>query len=356
MRCLIAALIASVIALCVLAPANAASLAAPLRSTNLVSADAVLHWISRYREHPRPDDVPAIIQAASRFGAFENPERAGIYVGFLAGVLTSNPRDAEEIAARSLAMQERDRWVVMRGIAYSGLPNWQVLLRRFACRMPRYDVLSDRYINGKMATLAQFEVPPTPSTFERVSKRLRLDQVFGGPPPKLMLEPSAESLDVLWGYYFATGGYGPVMHIVDMLPLAADHDDADRLTVGSMAKYSLAANAMHDADLLATLKSSRKARGQPKAIVVQLDDVIDAAETVDTARVHKEALAAIEEVRSKGPAYKRTVSWWSFIGQSAIAGGCIAAAVMGQVEFGIPCVVGGAASGAAMNFWANSPQ
>jgi hypothetical protein len=29
---------------------------------------------------------------------------------------------------------------------------------------------------------------------------------------------------------------------------------------------------------------------------------------------------------------------------------------MGQVEFGIPCVVGGAASSAAMNFWANSPQ
>jgi len=35
-------------------------LAAPLRSTDLVSADAVLHWISRYREHPRPGDVPAI--------------------------------------------------------------------------------------------------------------------------------------------------------------------------------------------------------------------------------------------------------------------------------------------------------
>jgi hypothetical protein len=349
-------LLAALIALCVLAPAEAAPKSAPLRPTDLYSADAVLHWISRYREHPRPGDVPAVIAAASRFGAFENPERAGIYVGFLAGVLTSHPQDAEEIAARALAMQERDRWVVMRAIAYSGLPDWQVLLRRFACRMPRYDVLSDRYINGKMATLAQFEVPPTLTTFERVSKRLRLDQMFGGPPPKLMLEPSAESLDVLWGYYFATGGYGPVMHIVDMLPLAADHDDADRLTVGSMAKYSLTANAMHDADLLAMLKSSRKARGQPQAVLTQLDDVIDAAETVDTARIRKEALAAIEEVRSKGPAYKRTVSWWSFIGQSAIAGGCIAAAVMGQVEFGIPCVVGGAASGAAMNFWANSPQ
>jgi hypothetical protein len=345
-------LIAGLIALFMLAPAQAA---AP-RPADLNSLDAVLHWVSRYREHRNPADVPAIMLAASRFGAFENPERTGIYVGFLAGVLTENPAQAEEIAARSLAMQERDRWVVMRGIAYSGLPNWQILLRRFACRMPRYDVLSDRYINGKMATLAAFEVPPEPTAFERASKRLHLDKVFGAPPQKLIMEPSAESLDVLWGYYFATGGYGPVMHIVDLLPLSADHNDADRLTVGSMAKYSLAANAMSDPDLLAMLKMSRKARGQPKEIVAQLDDVIDAAETVDTARIRKEALGAIEEVRAKGPAYKRTVSWWSFIGQSAIAGGCIAAAVMGQVEFGIPCVVGGAVSGAAMNFWANSPN
>jgi hypothetical protein len=146
------------------------------------------------------------------------------------------------------------------------------------------------------------------------------------------------------------------MHIVAMLPLARDHDDAERLTIGSMAKYSLASNAMHDPDLLAMLKRSRKARGQPAATVAELDDVIDAAETIDTARIRKQALKAIEEVRSKGPAYKRAVSWWGFIGQSAIAGGCIAAATLGQVEFGIPCVIGGAASSAAINFWNNSPQ
>jgi hypothetical protein len=122
-----------------------------------------------------------------------------------------------------------------------------------------------------------------------------------------------------------------------------------------MAKYSLATNAMHDRDLLAMLKSSRKARGQPKAVVAQLDDAIDAAETVDTARIRKQAMAAIEEVRSKGPAYKRTVSWWAFIGQSAIAGGCIVAATTGHIELGIPCVVGGAVSSAALNFWNNSP-
>jgi hypothetical protein len=339
-------LIAGLAALLMLGPAQAS----PIKASDLTSINAILHWINHYRERPDPASVPKMLHAASGFGAFENPERSGIYVGFLAGVLAENPAQAEEIAARSLTMQERDRWVVMRAIAYSGLANWQALLRRFACRMPRYDVLSDRYIRGKMATLADFEVPPSPGTFERMREKL-----FGKPTGPLIMEPSAEALDLWWGYYFATGSYGPVMHIVDMLPLAADHNDTDRLATGSMAKYSLASNATHDAGLLAMLKMSRKARGQSTETVKELDEVIDAAETVDTGRIRKAALAAIEEVRIKGPAYKRTASWWSYLGQPAIAGGCIAAAMMGQVEFGIPCVVGGATASAGMNFLANSP-
>jgi hypothetical protein len=31
--------------------------------------------------------------------------------------------------------------------------------------------------------------------------------------------------------------------------------------------------------------------------------------------------------------------------------GCITAAVTGQVEFGIPCVIGGAATSAALRMW-----
>ncbi len=113
---------------------------------------------------------------------------------------------------------------------------------------------------------------------------------------------------------------------------------------------------MRDPALLAMLKGSRKAPGQPKQTAAILADVIEAAETVDTARIRKQALAAIEEVRAKGPAYKRAVSWWGFLGQSAIAGGCIAAAATGQVELGLPCVVGGATASAAINFWNNSPD
>jgi hypothetical protein len=41
------------------------------------------------------------------------------------------------------------------------------------------------------------------------------------------------------------------------------------------------------------------------------------------------------------------------VGQGALALGCIAAAVTGHVELGIPCVVGGAALSAALSVWNN---
>ena len=340
------------LALFALAPAQAA----PLRPADLTSTADVLNWINDYRHHPAPKDVPAVMRALSRLGGLDRPEASGAYVGFLAGVLASNPDKTEWLVSQCLRMRAQDRWIVVRAVAYSGLPQWKPMLRSVEPRAERYDVLSEKYLAGKMATLAEFEVAPSPTGFERVRQRLHLDAVFGAPERRLILEPSPDVLDILWGYYFATGGYGPVMHLIAMLPLSQDRDDAERLTAGSMAKFTLASNAMRNPDLLAMLKSSRKARGQPKQMVALLDEVIEAAETVDSARIRKQALAAIEELRAKGPAYKRNVSWWAYLGQSAIAGGCIAAAATGQVELGIPCVVGGATASAALNFWNNSPD
>jgi hypothetical protein len=118
-----------------------------------------------------------------------------------------------------------------------------------------------------------------------------------------------------------------------------------------MAKYTLASNATRDPALLTMLK--RASKNQPKNTTVVLNEVIEAAETMETTRLRKDALAALEELKRKGPAYKREVSTWGQVGQGALALGCIAAAVAGQVEFGIPCVVAGATSSAAMSFWNN---
>jgi hypothetical protein len=56
-------------------------------------------------------------------------------------------------------------------------------------------------------------------------------------------------------------------------------------------------------------------------------------------------------LRRKGPGTRRDISLWGQVGEGAIAIGCIAAALSGQVEFGIPCVVGGAATSAALRVW-----
>jgi hypothetical protein len=67
--------------------------------------------------------------------------------------------------------------------------------------------------------------------------------------------------------------------------------------------------------------------------------------------VRREALGAIDDLKRKGPQSKRDLSTWGQIGQGALALGCIAAAATGQVQFGLPCVLGGAASSAALNYW-----
>jgi hypothetical protein len=89
----------------------------------------------------------------------------------------------------------------------------------------------------------------------------------------------------------------------------------------------------------------------PKPITVALKEVITAAETVETARLRKEAMASIDELRRKGPAYRRDVSRWGQIGIGALSLGCIGAAALGQVALGLPCVVGGAMSQAGLRYW-----
>ena len=113
------------------------------------------------------------------------------------------------------------------------------------------------------------------------------------------LAPSPELIDVLWGLYLATGTYAPIGRIVRLLPLANDHDSVDNLTTGSAAKFTLASNAVRDLNLLNMLKWS--AKHQPKDVAVVLDDVVETAETVDTVHMRKESLAAIEELKQKGP-------------------------------------------------------
>lgn len=346
MRRIVVALLSTLIWI---APAGAV----PARTSEPTSLQAAVEWINNYRRKPDAAAVPAAVQALSRLGAFKEPEGAGVYVGFIAGILGGNPAQAETLIAKMIPPQPADHWVIVRAIAYSGTPDWKNLLRKFAARMPARQVLIDKYLDDKLPTLAQLKIEPAPTLMDRMRDELTIENLFERKKPPLKLEPSQVVLDALWGYYLATGSYGPVFRIVALLPWANDRDNAERAAVGGMAKYTLATNAARDPALLAMLKAARKAKQQPQDVVKGLDEVVDAAETADAGRIRKDAVAAIEIIKTKGPAYKREISTWAKVGQGAIAAGCVVAAVTGHIELGLPCVLGGGLSSAALYYWSD---
>jgi hypothetical protein len=302
------------------------------------STERVLRWITNYRAEPNHVYLPAAVKGLSTNGAFQEPDSAGVYIGFMAGVIGSNPTQAEQLIEHMLSIRSEDHWALIRAIAYSGMPEWRQLLERFADRMPARQVMVEAYLSGKLPGLEHYEIEPAAGSFFG----------FGAKSDALALEPSPLVMDVFWGYYYATGAVWPLMRIIALLEWSKDGNNLERLTLGSSAKFSLASNAMRDVELLDALKEARQRADEEVAPI--LDEVIFAAETVEVGKIRAEAAAALNELRSKGPAYKRQISWWGQMGEGAISLGCVAAAVTGQVYLGVPCVIGGALTSATLRY------
>src|ERR1700738_4389767 len=308
-----------------------------------------------YTYLPKPDcaHVPAAVRVLFHSQTFKEPENAGIYLGFIAGAIGSNPAKAEQLVTSFFPVAPEDEWVIVRAIAYSGLPDWRNLLRKIAPKMPGRKVMIDSVLAGTLPTLANIpleETKPgmldklrgvfTKNPFAKDDKKLRMTQTFAS---------NQDLLDTLWGYYFATGSHLPVLRIMQMLPWSKSRDTLDKLTVGSMARYTLASYAVRDAGLREFLRSELPK--QPEAIKAPLGEVIEAADTVQLSAVRKEALAAVEELKVKGSDARRNLDFWGQVGVGAVALGCVSAAALGQVAIGIPCVIGGSASQGLLSFW-----
>lgn len=308
-------LLAAVLVLAV-APAVEARKAKP---PAFESAEALQRWINGYRAKPEPQHLPVAVKAMIRLGVLRDVDSAGLYFGFVAGVIGSSPDKADAYIASFFPMAPEDQILVVRAVAWSGLPDWKERLGRLVERMPARRVLIERHLTGKLPGLMD-----------------------------IALDEQAAGIDALWGYYYATGSRPPVSRLISALAWSNDQNNVERLTAGSMAKLTLAINASRDTDLLFLLKSEVLSQG--KATARPLAEVIEAAETYETGRIRKQALAAIETLKQKGPSDQRRLSFWGQVGTTALALGCVAASALGQVQVGVPCVIGGAASSAALKF------
>src|ERR1700686_5520378 len=179
------------------------------------SLSAVQQWIYNYRAKPDYAHVPAAVRVLFHAQSFKEPENSGIYLGFIAGAIGSNPAKAEQLVNSFFPVPPEDEWVIVRAIAYSGLPDWRNLLRRIAPRMPGRKVMIDSYLSGTLPTLANIpleESKPsmldtlrgvfTKNPFAKEDKKLRMVQTFAR---------HQDLLDPLWGYYFATGSHLPIL-------------------------------------------------------------------------------------------------------------------------------------------------
>lgn len=347
-RMRLVALVAVLFAFCPPASATVTPTIDPRASLSVVQ-----QWIYNYRAKPDYAHIPAAVRVLFHSQTFREPENAGIYLGFVAGAIGSNRDKAEQLVNSFFPVPPEDEWVIIRAIAYSGLPDWRNLLRKIEPKMPGRRVMIDAYLTSKLPTLTEIpleEEKPgvldklrntfTTNPFKKEEKKLDMTLSYAG---------NQDLLDTLWGYYFATGSHGPILRIMQMLPWSKSRDTIDKLTVGSMARYTLASYAVRDSDLREFLRSELPA--QPEPIREPLAEVIEAADTVQLAAVRKDALSAVDELKSKGSDARRNLDFWGQIGVGAVALGCVSAAALGQVEIGIPCVIGGSASQGLLSFW-----
>src|SRR5579859_1288875 len=316
------------------------------------SLGVVQQWIYNYRAKPDYAHIPAAVRVLFHAQTFKEPENAGIYLGFIAGALASNPAKAEQLVSSFFPVPAEDEWVIVRAIAFSGLPDWRNLLRRVAAKMPARRVMIDAYLSGTLPTLTEIPLEEKkPGMMDKI--RGVFSKPFAKDEKKLntmvTYAGNQDLLDTLWGYYFATGSHLPIIKIMQMLPWSKSRDTIDKLTVGSMARYTLASYAVRDANLREFLRNELP--GQPEAIKVPLTEVVQAADTVELSAVRKDALAAVDELKTKGSDARRNLDFWGQVGVGALALGCVSAAALGQVEIGIPCVIGGSASQGLLSFW-----
>ncbi len=293
--------------------------------------DGLLEWVYGYRKRPQPAAIPQAVRAMRVHGLLTDPDKGAFFTGFLAGVLAQHPQRASKLVGQWFPMPPKEQGVIVRAIAYSGLPDWQSLLMRYSPKMPERAILIDEFMSGKMLPVMEASIE----------------------------SEGTSNLYALWGIYVATGDMRAVERIIPALRwsvdenssfnfkdvlasvgLAEDRSDIVRITVGSSAKWTLVSYAERNRELVDLYKMHLET--QDSDVAEPLQHVIEAAQRFEAERIRKEQMAVIEEATRRNYAQGSKLSRAAGAGQIGIATACVAATASGLPEIAVPCVIGGA--------------
>ena len=171
----------------------------------------------RLSPQPRARAAARGLRAMRDLLLLKDVEQSGIYVGFVAGVIGANPDKAETLISDMFPMPPPDQVRRREGDRLFGpfrVEGAHGQVRR--AHAGAASIVIERYLYGKLPVL----------------RDLPLD--------------SPIAVDANWGYYFATGSSEPIQRLVRTLAWSKDRDNVEKLTIGSMVKWTLAQNASRD--------------------------------------------------------------------------------------------------------------
>lgn len=300
--------------------------------------ERLMQWTFTYRSHEQVQRVPAAVRAMYELGLLRDEEKAGFFLGFIAGTLRVNPEKADWLVRKMFPMPAKEQGIIIKAIAYSDLPGWPVMLQRYAERMPEREMLIEDFLSGREPTLLK-------APWDK------------GPP----------LLYTLWGYYVATGYYAPVRRVIETLRwsksknenggwswssiksavgFSGDKPSLDQVTIGSTAKWTLVSYAEHHRDLVDYYRA--EVLYQPPEIAGPLREVLEAAERFEAERVRKEEATLMEEAKRRELGKRTPGQKAATAGSVGIATACVVAGATGHPEIAVPCVVTGALYSGAM--------
>ncbi len=216
-----------------------------LAAVSFVSAHAgssAQSWLENYYQQPAPERFTSAVFELSRSGYFEEPGRVPLAIGFLASVFAQHPDRADEWMSVSRVLPVSHQRILASALWYSGSEKGATHLRALAR-------------NASAPVRAEVE-----SLLASHRPDLRDAEVL-----------SAQSLNLQWGVFLATGEQQPVRNILAALGTSTNDQLAQDV------RWSLAQNAAQHQRVLAICREELSR--QPNAVRETLRAVIHDTET-----------------------------------------------------------------------------
>lgn len=181
-------------------------------------------WLTFYYRNPRPDQLIAQLKAWSAEGTLQDSNARAPLLGFLSQVFHQNPQQLQDWYLQTRSLPAKDQELITMALWMSDSAESKALLKK---EMPK---------------------------------------AFAGktPPDILQLKlDSPSTLDLLWGYYFATGESKVLRRIIEMFRYADAPQKLEGIpegrtplytTLPHAAKWSISSNARQHPKVLADSK------------------------------------------------------------------------------------------------------